>query len=29
LVAMYPDYAQYQKRTTRDIPIVILTLAAP
>ena len=29
LVAMYPDYAQYQKRTTRDIPVVILTPAAP
>ena len=24
LVAMYPDYAQYQARTTRDIPVVIL-----
>jgi deazaflavin-dependent oxidoreductase (nitroreductase family) len=25
LVAMYPDYAQYQARTTRDIPVVILS----
>jgi F420H(2)-dependent quinone reductase len=24
LVAMYPDYANYQARTTRDIPVVIL-----
>ena len=24
LVAMYPDYANYQQRTTRDIPVVIL-----
>jgi F420H(2)-dependent quinone reductase len=24
LVAMYPDYADYQARTTRDIPVVIL-----
>jgi deazaflavin-dependent oxidoreductase (nitroreductase family) len=24
LVAMYPDYASYQARTSRDIPIVIL-----
>jgi hypothetical protein len=24
LVAMYPDYAQYQARTTRSIPVVIL-----
>ena|SRR6185369_10201769 len=24
LVAMYPDYASYQQRTTRDIPVVIL-----
>lgn len=24
LVAMYPDYASYQARTTRDIPVVIL-----
>jgi deazaflavin-dependent oxidoreductase (nitroreductase family) len=23
LVAMYPDYAQYQQRTTRDIPVII------
>ena len=23
LVAMYPDYAQYQDRTTREIPVVI------
>jgi len=23
LVAMYPDYAQYQERTTREIPVVI------
>lgn len=28
LVAMYPDYAQYQKRTKRDIPVVILSPAA-
>ncbi len=25
LVALYPDYATYQARTTRDIPVVILT----
>jgi deazaflavin-dependent oxidoreductase (nitroreductase family) len=25
LVAMYPDYAQYQARTTRAIPVVILS----
>jgi len=25
LVAMYPDYAQYQARTTRDIPVLILS----
>jgi F420H(2)-dependent quinone reductase len=25
LVAMYPDYASYQARTTRNIPVVILT----
>ncbi|HWP65801.1 MAG TPA: nitroreductase family deazaflavin-dependent oxidoreductase [Candidatus Limnocylindria bacterium] len=25
LVAMYPDYAAYQARTERDIPVVILT----
>jgi len=25
LVAMYPAYADYQKRTTRDIPLVILS----
>jgi F420H(2)-dependent quinone reductase len=25
LVAMYPDYAQYQARTERDIPVVILS----
>jgi deazaflavin-dependent oxidoreductase (nitroreductase family) len=24
LVAMYPDYANYQARTTREIPVVIL-----
>ena len=24
LVAMYPSYAEYQQRTTRDIPVVIL-----
>ena len=24
LVAMYPDYAQYQQRTARNIPVVIL-----
>jgi deazaflavin-dependent oxidoreductase (nitroreductase family) len=25
LIAMYPDYADYQARTTRDIPVVILS----
>jgi F420H(2)-dependent quinone reductase len=25
LVAMYPQYADYQKRTTREIPVVIVT----
>ena len=25
LVAMYPDYADYQRRTTRSIPVVILS----
>jgi len=25
LVAMYPSYAEYQARTTRDIPVVIIT----
>ena len=25
LVAMYPSYADYQQRTTRDIPVVLLT----
>jgi deazaflavin-dependent oxidoreductase (nitroreductase family) len=25
LVAMYPDYDDYQARTTRDIPVVILS----
>ena len=25
LVAMYPDYAGYQARTTRNIPVVVLT----
>jgi deazaflavin-dependent oxidoreductase (nitroreductase family) len=25
LVALYPSYADYQARTTRDIPVVILT----
>lgn len=25
LVAMYPDYATYQARTARDIPVVVLT----
>lgn len=25
LVAMYPDYASYQARTTRNIPVVVLT----
>lgn len=25
LVAMYPDYASYQARTERDIPVVVLT----
>ena len=25
VVAVYRDYADYQKRTTRDIPVVILT----
>lgn len=28
LVAMYPDYAQYQQRTARDIPVVILSPVA-
>ena len=28
LVAIYPDYADYQARTTRDIPVVILEPAA-
>lgn len=27
LVAVYPDYADYQARTTRDIPVVILSPA--
>jgi F420H(2)-dependent quinone reductase len=27
LVAMYPDYADYQARTTRQIPVVILSPA--
>jgi F420H(2)-dependent quinone reductase len=27
LVAMYPQYADYQKRTTRDIPVVIVSPA--
>jgi deazaflavin-dependent oxidoreductase (nitroreductase family) len=27
LVAMYPTYEDYQKRTTRDIPVVIATPA--
>jgi F420H(2)-dependent quinone reductase len=25
LVAIYPSYADYQRRTTRDIPVVIVT----
>ena len=25
LCAMYPDYADYQARTERDIPVVVLT----
>lgn len=25
LVALYPQYADYQKRTTRDIPVVIVS----
>jgi deazaflavin-dependent oxidoreductase (nitroreductase family) len=25
LTAMYPDYASYQARTTRDIPVVVLS----
>ncbi len=25
LVAIYPQYAEYQKRTTRDIPVVIVS----
>jgi hypothetical protein len=25
LVAMYPDYADYQARTSRNIPVMILT----
>ena len=29
LVAMYPDYADYQARTERDIPVVILTPRRP
>jgi deazaflavin-dependent oxidoreductase (nitroreductase family) len=28
LVAMYPDYDVYQRRTDRDIPVVILSLSA-
>lgn len=28
LVAMYPDYASYQARTEREIPVVILTPSA-
>ncbi len=28
LVAMYPSYADYQARTARDIPVVILTPAS-
>jgi len=27
LVAIYPQYADYQKRTTRDIPVVIVSPA--
>ncbi len=27
LVAMYPQYADYQQRTTRDIPVVIISPA--
>jgi deazaflavin-dependent oxidoreductase (nitroreductase family) len=29
LVTMYPSYADYQARTTRDIPVVILTPHRP
>ena len=29
LVAMYPSYADYQARTTREIPVVIVTPQAP
>jgi len=28
-VAMYPPYAEYQTKTTREIPVVILSPAAP
>jgi deazaflavin-dependent oxidoreductase (nitroreductase family) len=28
LIAMYPDYASYQARTEREIPVVILTPSA-
>jgi deazaflavin-dependent oxidoreductase (nitroreductase family) len=28
LVAMYPDYADYQARTSRDIPVVIISRRA-
>jgi F420H(2)-dependent quinone reductase len=27
LLAVYPQYAEYQKRTTRDIPLVIISRA--
>ena len=27
LLAMYPSFAEYQARTERDIPVVILTAA--
>jgi deazaflavin-dependent oxidoreductase (nitroreductase family) len=28
-VAAYPDYASYQKRTSRQIPLLVLTPLAP
>ncbi len=28
LLALYPQYGEYQRRTTRDIPVVIVTAAA-
>ena len=29
LLALYPSYADYQARTTRDIPVVLLTRCEP